>query len=302
MKIASLILSLLLTAALHAGPRSSTNYNVVTDTADGGGKRATSVNYTNDGSAGGISGTSTVAAPAATAKAGYLGQLYEVTGLQLAATPATVSENATRLLSAVQVLDDLTTLAVPTASITWSVQSGPLTSISTAGLATAGTVYQDTLATAQGSYAGNTGTLGLTVLNVNTDDIPGYTGDGLDDAWQVQYFGLSNPNAEPSIDADFDGQTNLFEFTAGLSPISAASRFLLHNAPVPNQPGQMRLVISPRLPDRTYTVKTSPTLGPAAIWTDLTGFTTSDNGSERTVTDTSATGTQKFYRVQITKP
>jgi hypothetical protein len=180
---------------------------------------------------------------------------------------------------------------VPAASITWSVQSGPLAGISASGLATAATVYQNTAATAQGGYLSLAGTLNLTVLNVSNDDIPGYSGDGLDDAWQVQYFGLSNPDAAATSDSDHDGQDNLFEFTAGLDPTSGTSRFLLSNARPAGQPGQMEIVISPR-----------PTLGPGAVWTPLTGFTFNDNGTTRTITDTSATGAAKFYRTEITKP
>lgn len=286
----------------QAGPRTSASYAVATDTADAGGQRTSSTSYTNDGSAGGITGLSTVAAPAQTVKSGYIGQLYDVTALQLAAAPLTVNEGSTRQLSATQVLDDATTLNVTANAITWTVQNGPLTGISTGGLATADIVYEDTLATAQGLYGGLTGTLDLTVVNVNTDDIPGYSGDGLDDAWQVQFFGLNNPDAGPDIDADFDGQDNLFEFTAGLIPNDAASRFLLNPAPVPNQPGQMNLVISPRLPGRTYTVKSSLTLAPGSTWDPLTSFSILDNGITRTITDLDATGTRKFYKVEITKP
>ena len=140
------------------------------------------------------------------------------------------------------------------------------------------------------------------MLNVNTDDLPGYNGDGIDDDWQVQYFGIGNPNAAPGIDADFDGQDNEFEFTAGVIPNDPTSRFLLTPTPVPNQPGQVNLVISPRLPDRTYTVKTSLTLGSGASWDDLTTFTIFDDGLTRTITDTAATGAAKFYHVEITEP
>jgi hypothetical protein len=213
---------LLLTAMTHAGPRTSTSYSILTDTTDAGGKRATSASYTHDGSAGGIVGISTVAAPAETAKYGYIGQLTEVTALQLAATPTTVNETSMRQLSGAQLLDDLTTNAVPAASITWSIVSGPLSSISTGGLATAGTVYQDTTATAQGIYAGNTGTLGLTVLNSIPDNFGSYAGDGIGDDWQFQYFGLNNPNASPNVDADFDGLKNLLEFGFGLNPTLAS--------------------------------------------------------------------------------
>jgi hypothetical protein len=38
------------------------------------------------------------------------------------------------------------------------------------------------------------------------------------------------------------------------------------------------------------------------VWTNLTGGLTNDNGNERTITDTNATVSAKFYRVEITKP
>ena len=295
-------LFLLLAVYAHAGPRTSASYNVVTDTADAGGKRATSTSYINDGSIGGVAGLSTVAAPAEAAKSGYIGQLYEVTALQLAAAPTTVNEGTTRQLSAAQLLDDLTTNAIPAASITWSIVSGPLTSISTSGLATTATVYQNTAATAQGIYAGNTSTLGLTVLDTIPDNFGTYAGDGISDDWQFQYFGLNNPNAAPLLDPDFDGHDNRFEFTAGIDPTSALSVFNWRIDPVSGFPNQKKLIFSPRFGTRTYTVKTSPTLGIGAIWSTLTGGTTSDNGNERTVTDTSATGGAKFYSVEIVKP
>jgi hypothetical protein len=44
---------------------------------------------------GGIVGLSTVGAPAETMKHGYIGQLYEVTGLELSAASQSVNETAT---------------------------------------------------------------------------------------------------------------------------------------------------------------------------------------------------------------
>lgn len=304
MKHASLVSVLILpliTAASHAGPRTSTNYTLTTDTNDAGGQRAASATYTNDGSLGGITGISSIAAPAETAKHGYLGQLTEVTALQLAATPATVNETATRQLSGTQLLDDLTTNAVPAAAISWSVQSGPLTGIDSSGLATAATVYQNTAATAQGSYAGLTGTLGLTVLDTIPDNFGAYAADGVGDDWQFQYFGLNNPLAAPTQDPDGDGQINIFEFTAGLIPTNPLSRFLLTIAAVPGQATQKQVVFEPVVAGRTYTVKTSPDLA-AASWITLAASTSSDNGSQRTITDTSATAGKKFYKVEIVKP
>ncbi len=301
-KILIVLLLIACLSSAHAGPRTSTNYNLATDTVDSGGKRATSASYSNDGSVGGLGGTSTVAAPAETVRAGYAGQLYEITGLALNAASPTVNETATDQLAAFQTLDDATFLAVPAATVAWSVQSGPLASISAGGLATAGLVFQDTAATAQGSYLGATGTLALTVKNVNLDDLIGYAADGIDDAWQVQYFGAPpNANAGPAVDFDHTGQTNLFKYIAGLNPLDG-SRFTLSIALVAGQPGQKALVFSPRLTDRTYTVTSRPALV-SGTYVPLTNPSApSDAGQQRTIRDLSATGATKFYRVEIIKP
>lgn len=285
----------------HAGPRTSTNYAVPTDSIDSAGKRTTSANYSNAGSLGGITGVATVSSPAETVKHGYIGQLYEVTALQLTATPTTMNETATQQLSATQWLDDLTINAVPAASITWSIVSGPLSNISIGGLATAATVYENTAATAQGIFAGNTGTLGLTVLDTIPDNFGAYAADGLGDDWQVQYFSQPpNANAAPLLDPDNDGFNNLFEFTAGIVPTDALSVFHYRIESVAGFPAQKKLIFSPLVSGRTYTMKTGTTLD--APMTTLTGSTSIDTGNERAVTDTNATGSAKFYTVEIVKP
>ena len=263
MKISTTFLGLFLATGLNAGPRTSANYTAATDTADSAGRRTTSASYTSDSSLGGGVGISTVAAPAETAKHGYVGQLTEVAALQLAASPATVNETGTRQLSASQLLDDLTTLAVPPGSISWSILSGPLSSISAAGLATAGAVYQDTSANVQGAYQGRTAALGLTVLNTLPDNFGSYAADGLADAWQVQHFGLANPQAGPALDPDFDGLTNFMEHAFGLTPTSGASLQL-----PPAQKTGSNLVISfatpPGVSGITYGAEWSTTLMPGS--------------------------------------
>jgi hypothetical protein len=285
----------------HAGSRTSADYTVPADTADAGGQRTTSSAYTNDGSLGGITGISTVASPAQTAKAGYIGQLTEVTALQLAATPTTVDETAIRQLSAAQLLDDDSLNPLAATDVTWSVMAGSFSGIDASGLATAATVYQNTAATAQGDYAGATGILELTVLDTIPDNFGSYASDGLGDDWQFDHFGLDNPDAGPTLDPDGDGQNNAFEFTAGLVPTDALSRFSLSIAPIFGQPGQKDIVFDPIVAGRTYTVMTSPDLS-FDSWDPLTGATASDDGDERTVTDPAATATKKFYTVEIVKP
>lgn len=154
---------LLTLATAHASPRTSASYSITTDTADAGGKRTTSAAYTNDGSTGAVMGFSTVASPAELVKGGYVGQLYDVTGLAVNAAAPSVNETATLQLAAWQTLDDTSYLSIPATSVTWGVVSGPVTGISSVGVATAGVVSQGTSATVQGSYGGFTGTTTFTV-------------------------------------------------------------------------------------------------------------------------------------------
>ena len=292
---------MLLPVCAYAGPRTSASYSVITDAADSGGQRVASAAYNNVGSIGGITGTATVAAPAETIKSGYAGQLFEATGLQLAAAPPAVNEGSTRQLGSALLLDDLTTLALPASAVAWSIVTGPLSSISTDGLATAGNVFQDSAATAQGSYAGISGILGLTVLNSVADNFGTYGGDLMADDWQVQFFGQDNANAGPLLDPDNDGQDNLFEYRAGLIPTDANSLFQWNITPSGGNPGLHQISFSPRLPGRTYTVRSSTDLS-SGSWEPLSGAITTDNGDQRTVLDPDELSARKFYRVEITLP
>ena len=302
--ILSLILSVLSEASVHAA-RSSANYSISAETIDAAGAPAQSANYSLKGSAVGEFGT-TVAIANSSAyidKPGFVGQLYDVVSLSVTAPPSNnLNETASRQLVAAPLADDNTTLAaLDPSTVTWSIVTGPITSISSAGVATAGTVYQDTPATVGGAANSLSGQLTLSILNVTSDDFGPYAGDGIDDSWQVQYFGQNNPNAFPNADPDGDGQNNLFEFTAGLVPTDPTSRFVESIGSHPNTAGSFDIVFGPVVAGRTYTVQFKTDLA-AAIWNSLTGTTQSDNGTTRTVTDPNATGPKKFYRVQISKP
>lgn len=290
-----------LAAPGRAEVRGSVNYLVATEVLAGGGGRSSSASYTQDASLGPVGSVST-AAPATTAKQGYIAQLYDAVGLTVSAPTASVNEAASLQLSAAQLLDDDTFLAVDPNAVAWGVTGGPISGISGGGLATAQTVPQDTAAGVQGILGAFTGSLVLTVLDSVADNFGTYAGDGLGDDWQVQFFGQPpNALAGPLVDADGDGQHNAFEFTAGLVPTDVASRFRLRVEPVPGQPTQKRVVFSPRLAGRTYTVMTRPSLA-GGTFTALGSTNTSDLGDERTVTDLAATGPAKFYRVDILRP
>lgn len=288
-------------AVAAAAPGSSVNYQIPADAIDSGGQPAASANYTNQGSTGQISGIATISPPQGTAKTGYLGQLYEPLSLQIAADPATINEGGSRQLTATVLLDDATLLATNPASITWSILSGPLTSISTAGLAIADAVYQNTQSRVAGNWGILSGSLDLSVLDTDPDNFGTYSGDGLADSWQYQYFGPDNPQAGPAKDPDGDNQDNRFEYIAGIVPTDPTSRFVLRIEPVPGLPGKADLIFGPCLADRTYTVTATTNPG-SGVFTPLGSTLTTNNGQERTVTDLNATGPAKFYRVEVTRP
>lgn len=285
----------------HAGSRSSVNYNIATDSADAGGTRMTSLNYTQDGCVGGIAGLAISSALAETVKQGYAGQLYDVTDLRLdSAGATTVNETGALQLGAWQFLDDSSLLAIEPNLVTWGVISGPVSGISPSGLVTAGTVYQDTAASVQGGFGGFVGKLNLTVLETLPDNFGSYAGDGLEDAWQVHWFGLNNPLAGPNVDPTGNGQSNLFNYIAGLDPTDVNARFVLTLELVPGQPTQKQVVFRPVVAGRTYVVKYRHDLDTA--WTTLVGAVQNDAGAVRTVTDANAKEIQRFYQVEISKP
>jgi len=284
--------------AAMAGSRSSASYSVPADVADSGGRRTATAAYSNDGSIGGIGGLSTVGAPARIAKHGYPGQLLDVTNIVISANPASINENSTRQLAARLAYDDATVLPLPAASVAWGVVSGPLSGVNAAGVASSTNVYVDTLATVYGASAGRSNTLGLLVINTGIDDFASYAGDGIDDAWQVQYFGLNNPNAGPGFDPDGDGQTNYFEYVATTIPTNASSKFRLNIDPAPDPWKNLRF--SPVAEKRLYTVE-SRLLVNSGIFGAILG-NTNDSAGERTFTDTNALSGTKFYRVRIEFP
>lgn len=269
--------------------------DITTSSIDGGGLRTASANYTMDGSVGGIGGVSS--ASSETAKNGYIGQLTEVASVIVTSAPSSINEGSTSQLSGAATLDDDSVSALSGNDILWAAVAYPLQSIDSNGLVTAmASVYSAPLGTISGSYLGATASTSVQVLGP-------YANSGVDDAWQVAYFGQPpNANAAPDADADGTGQNNLFKYVAGLDPTNPASVFVLKIANVTGQPTQKSLTFTPEVSGRTYTpqFRTSLTGGG---WAALTGTGAPvTNINQVTVTDLGATETQKFYRVNISLP
>lgn len=290
------LLILALAAAVTAFPQ--TTQPAIPATASGQ-PQATSTHYRHDSAlASDASGLAT--STNYSNRSGYVGQLYDVTALTLAADPASVNERAATELGASATLDDGTHLLPAAADVKWSVVSGPVAAIAVDGTVTAGSVYQDFTATVQGTFGGVSATLAVTVLNLTTDDYGPYDGDGLPDEWQVEYFGEGSAQAGPGADPDGDGQNNLLEFLAATDPTDSSSVFTVRIAPVAGQPTHKAIVFGPVATARTYRVLASTDLG-AASWTDISGPLTGAS-DDLTFTDTTATSARKFYRVQISNP
>lgn len=270
-------------------------------TLDAGGGSQTARPYGNTGSVGGSVGLSTVTSPADVVRHGFIGQLYHPLVLALTANPAIVPEETSSSLGGTAVMDDDTLVVLDGAAIRWTGYDGPIQSVSTAGLLTAGTVLADTPAGFSGTYAGVDATGTLTVRDMDPDNYGLYAADLIPDAWQYLYFGLENPDAAPGRDPDGDGQNNRFEYVAGVVPIHTESRFRFRIEPVSGANGQVDLVFDPRWSSRTYTALFTSNLL-VGSWSVLSNSVTADAGTARIVTDLRAGADAGFYRIRISLP
>lgn len=262
---------------------------------DGGGGNSTGTLYSVIGNIGVIGGYGTAGSIVNSSGAGYTGP--SVVSLALTATPASVNQGGTSQLTGMAEMDDQTFTILSGNDIAWNAVNYPLQSITTGGFATAvSNVYATPVGNVYGSYDGVLGHTSLAVAGP-------YASSTIPDTWFVQFFGAApNPNAAPTADASGTSQNNLFKYTAGLDPTNPASIFTLHIQDVPAQAGHKALVINPRWSDRTYSLIYRTNLVAGTDWTNLTTVTLSDNGTERILTDTNATDSAKFYRIQITYP
>ncbi len=269
-----------------------------TSTVSSGGGASSGGTFTLQSSIGGTgSGIST--AGVAENKAGYIAQIYDVETLQVTTADDPLNEAQTTQLTAQGVADDASLVNYDASEVTWSVVSGPVAGINTSGLATAGNVFEDTLATLRGVFGEISGDVSLTVANVGDDDFGLYAGDGLPDDYQVNFFGIDNPDAAPGLDPDNDRQTTGSEFVTGNSPVDATDLFTLKLVSVAG--GTASFEISNVLPDRAYALKKRTSLQtlPAGASTVTTANPVSV-ALDFPIADTSADETAAFYNVDVT--
>lgn len=117
-------------------------------------------------------------------------------------------------------------------------------------------------------------------------------GDGMDDDWEVAYFG--NLSRDGTGDFDGDGVSDIQEFRAGTDPTNSNSVFRVFTvAPIG---GGSAHVMWTGNPARNYRVEFKDDLN-AAAWTALNA-TISWNGSTASITDSTASNsTHRYYHV-----
>jgi len=119
-------------------------------------------------------------------------------------------------------------------------------------------------------------------------------GDGMDDDWEMAYFGTLTRDGRGDFDGD--GQTDLQEFLAGTDPTNQGSALrVLTLAPLG---GSGTRLLWSAAPGKTYQAQFKDQLGDAD-WTNLPGLIMA-NGTTASTTDPGAgQGSQRFYRVVL---
>lgn len=130
-----------------------------------GGGRSMASGAVMNASLGGLIGVSSASAQGAVFKAGFIGQLTEVTNLVVQANPAVLSAGQTSQLSGLAELDDGTVVVLTGGEIQWDppAPESPFASISTNGVLTAAAVTAYQPGTVTGAYLG---VRGSTVVGV----------------------------------------------------------------------------------------------------------------------------------------
>ena len=116
------------------------------------------------------------------------------------------------------------------------------------------------------------------------------------DSWELANFGTLNFG--PNDDPDHDGMSNRAEFFVGTNPNNPAS--FLRFTDVMRQPGGL-LMNWQGGTNVTYYNQRSPTLGNAAVWSDIRTNPPS-SFTFGSFTDLNASGGANYYRIRVATP
>jgi hypothetical protein len=139
-------------------------------------------------------------------------------------------------------------------------------------------------------------------------------GDGLPDAWEIQYFG-DIKNCSPSDDSDADGASNIEEYAAETDPTDARSLLTVYvtpavttNSPPSRSESPSQAVVVPALQwpsvsNRTYTVLRATTLSHGMAGFSPIAEAIPGAPPYNMLLDPTATGAGPYYyRVRVHRP
>lgn len=134
-----------------------------------------------------------------------------------------------------------------------------------------------------------------TAAAANTTTAFDSDGDGLPDAWEIQYFGsIGDPRATPNADPDGDGFTNLQEYVAGTNPTNPTSRLQIDSV---NVAGGQTAIQFEAVAGKTYTILYRYNLS-SGTWLKLTDIPAQPGSGAVIVNDpTVGSATTRFYRL-----
>jgi hypothetical protein len=243
-------------------------------------------------------------------RSGYAGQLYDLVGLALHATPNPLPELKSTQFVAVLAADDGSAVAPSggAAPTEWTIVAGPLAQIDATGRAVAAAVPFDQVAEVRARIAGQFVHGWVLVADSIPDNMPGIAGDGIDDAWQFHWFpdgngGVDAALAAPTADPIGNGVNNLQAFLFNLDPFDPNDRPTLRIRRSSELPGSNDLVFWPIRPGRTYTLlgTTDLVVGP---WkpVDLESDPVDVDEYRHYRDQPEEASPRMFYRVQVTRP
>jgi len=133
--------------------------------------------------------------------------------------------------------------------------------------------------------------------SVNEDTV----GDGISDAWRLKYFGsatTTNATSCAAGDPDTDGTSNYNEYVADTNPTNALSYFRIESITSEPSPTVSFTSSASRVYHLYYRTNLS-----SGSWTNVpTQTDVTGNGGTATLTDPSATDTERFYRLGVRVP
>jgi hypothetical protein len=239
-------------------------------------------------------------------KPGFIGQLYDPVELSASADPVEIGEGDSTQLAATAVMDDDTSLSLAADEVTWSVQAGPIVAVSPQGSATGGLVVGNRAALVRAEVFGLAEDVPLTVLDSLRDNFGLVAGDGIDDAWQFEFFDADTSGeldgnealaAAPGANPDKDLHANFLEWASGHDPTDSMSflRFRI----LSKTGTDARFQLSKTIAGTTYAVERMEGLESGALRVDVAGLTAVENAADVELTDPGALTPKGFYRLRL---